>query len=295
MRYTTPTGFKMALETRLQAEALATGRPLQRLRQLVVFERFLARLFQGFGPSAVLKGGMVLELRLSRARTTRDLDLRLTGHPERLLQRLQEVGRVDLEDFFSFEVVPDAHHPAMAIQGQPYEAQRYRVEGHLAGKLYGARFQMDAAVAEPLVMAPEKLIAPGFLEFAGVVPAELWVYPIEVHIAEELHAFTLPRVRENSRVKDLPDLALLATSRQLEAETVRAAIEQTFLGRGTHALPHRVPAPPISWATPYAVMAEEDQLPWRSLAEVTQAIRSFLDPLLEGHSGRWDPGQWRWR
>jgi len=41
MRYTTPTGLKMALEARLQKESLATGRPLQRLRQLVVFERFL--------------------------------------------------------------------------------------------------------------------------------------------------------------------------------------------------------------------------------------------------------------
>jgi hypothetical protein len=127
MRYATPIGFKMALEARLQQESLATGRPLQRLRQLVVFERFLARLFHSFGSRATLKGGMVLELRLSRARTTRDLDLRLTGHPEGLLQRLQEVGQLDLEDFFTFEVVPDAHHPALAIQGQPYEGQRYRV------------------------------------------------------------------------------------------------------------------------------------------------------------------------
>lgn len=295
MRYTTPTGFKMALEARLQAEALATGRPLQRLRQLVVFERFLARLFQAFGPSAVLKGGMVLELRLSRARATRDLDLRLTGCPERLLQRLQELGRLDLEDFFRFEVVPDAHRPTMAIQGQPYDAQRYRVQGHLAGKIYGARFQVDAAVAEPQVMAPEKLTAPPFLGFAGVEPAELWVYPVEVHLAEKLHALTLLRPRENSRVKDLPDLALLATSRELEGKTVRTALERTFAGRGTHAVPTRLPEPPTSWATPYAVMAEEDQLPWRSLAEVTQAVRSFLDPVLEGHSGRWDPARWRWR
>lgn len=294
MRYTTPTGFKMALEARLQQESLATGRPLQRLRQLVVFERFLARLFHSFGSKATLKGGMVLELRLSRARTTRDLDLRLTGHPEGLLHRLQEIGQLDLEDFFTFEVVPDAHHPALAIQGQPYEGQRYRVQGFLAGKSYGSRFQVDTALAEPQIMSPERISAPTFLEFAGVDPIDFWVYPLEVHIAEKLHAFTLLRARENSRVKDLPDLALLATSRELEAETLRGAIERLFAARGTHALPDRFPDPPTSWKAPYAAMAEEDRLPWRSLAEVTEAVRGFLDPLLEGQPGRWDPAQWRW-
>lgn len=78
MRYTTPTGFKMALEARLQQESLATGRPLQRLRQLVVFERFLA------------------------------------------------------------------------------------------GKSFGACFQVDAALAEPQVMSPERISVPTFLQFAGV-------------------------------------------------------------------------------------------------------------------------------
>jgi len=38
--------------------------------------RFLARLFEQFGDRAIAKGGVVLELRLERARATRDVDIR---------------------------------------------------------------------------------------------------------------------------------------------------------------------------------------------------------------------------
>jgi hypothetical protein len=43
-------------------------------------------------------------------------------------------------------------------------------------------------------------------------------------IAEKLHAYTLPRARPNSRLKDLSDLALLASVQSLDAKRVRAAL-----------------------------------------------------------------------
>ena len=55
----------------------------------------------------MLKGGLVLELRLERARTTKDVDLRIMGAPEDVLPKLQEAGRRDLGDFMLFEVGPD--------------------------------------------------------------------------------------------------------------------------------------------------------------------------------------------
>jgi hypothetical protein len=63
------------------------------------------------GDAATLKGGLVLELRLERARTTRDIDLRLTGSAEEVLGRLQAAARLYLADFLAFEVVADAEHP----------------------------------------------------------------------------------------------------------------------------------------------------------------------------------------
>jgi len=59
-----------------------------------VFDRYLARLLRALDDTAILEGGLVLELRLDRARTTQDIDLRLVGSSEGLLSRLREAGRV---------------------------------------------------------------------------------------------------------------------------------------------------------------------------------------------------------
>jgi len=71
-QYATPLAFKQALEQRLKSSS-ATGVDFARRRQLLVFDRFLARLAQVAGDAVTLKGGLVLELRLARARTTKDI------------------------------------------------------------------------------------------------------------------------------------------------------------------------------------------------------------------------------
>ncbi|MGM0577141.1 MAG: nucleotidyl transferase AbiEii/AbiGii toxin family protein [Myxococcota bacterium] len=105
-RYETPMAFKAALEHRLRRRATRVRRSLNRERQLLVFDRFLARVFEVMGDDVVLKGGLVVELRLARARTTKDIDLRLLGQPDHLLSRLQEAGRASFGDFMTFEVGP---------------------------------------------------------------------------------------------------------------------------------------------------------------------------------------------
>ncbi len=64
---------------------------MARFRQVLVFDRFLARMFAHFGDRAILEGGVVLELRLERARTTRDVDIRLSGPSDDLLVELQRL------------------------------------------------------------------------------------------------------------------------------------------------------------------------------------------------------------
>jgi nucleotidyltransferase AbiEii toxin of type IV toxin-antitoxin system len=51
------------------------------------------------GDTATLKGGLVLELRLERARTTKDVDLRMVGSQDDVLAKLQAAGRKDLADW----------------------------------------------------------------------------------------------------------------------------------------------------------------------------------------------------
>jgi hypothetical protein len=169
----------------------------------------------------ILKGGLVLELRLERARTTKDIDLRVSGSPNEILETLQKAGQMELGDYMTFIIQPDKRLPELTGDGLIYEGYRFRAECRLGGKIYGQAFGVDVAFGDPLVGDPDLVVAEGKLAFAGVTPPTLRLYPLVSHIAEKLHAFTLPRVRSNSRVKDLPDIALLATIRPIYEMVVR--------------------------------------------------------------------------
>jgi hypothetical protein len=155
---------------------------------------------------------------------------------------------------------------------------------------------VDVAFGDPMLGEVAVVTAEDLLAFAGIAPPTLWLYPVETHLAEKLHAYTLPRERPNTRVKDLPDIALLGTIGSLDARTVRAALERVFAFRRVQPLPARLPPPPLEWSVPYARMAEQDSLPWRTLAEVEGAARGLLDPLLcAPAAAMWEPTSWSWR
>lgn len=293
--YDSPPAFKAALEMHLRA-ASKGGLDFARRRQLLVFDRFLARVVAILADAVTLKGGLVLELRLARARTTKDVDLRMVGAPPDVLARLQEAARLDLGDFMTFEVVMDDDHPTIDGDGIRYEGHRFRAECRLAGKLYGDPFGVDVAFGDPMITEPDLITSEDLLAFAGIAPPALRIYPVETHVAEKLHAYTLPRARPNSRVKDLPDIALLAMAGALDARRLRAALEQTFDFRRSHPVPARLPDPPPEWAPPYAAMARRDALTWTTLAAVTAAASGFLDGVLAGDlDATWSPEEWRWR
>jgi hypothetical protein len=292
--YASPAAFKQALEQRLRDSSMS-GKDFARRRQRLVFERFLARIESLLGEAVVLKGGLALELRIDRARTTKDIDLRVVGSPDGILERLQQAGQIALGEFMTFEVQPDPQHPTIRNEAMKYDGLRYRVTCRLAGKIYGESFGVDVAFADPILGKPDVLTAPDILGFVDIAPPTLHVYPIETHVAEKLHAYTMPRERENSRVRDLPDLALLATIREIESPRLVRAIAQTFSHRGTHATPSAMPDPPMSWAEVYREMAAGDALAWASLDEVLRAARGFIDPVLDGRAGaRWSPSAWEW-
>ncbi len=292
--YDSPAAFKQALEQRLRA-ASTSGVDFSRRRQLLVFDRFLARVACTMGEAAVLKGGLVLELRLTRARTTKDVDLRFTGSPAVILDSLQAAGRLDLGDFLTFEVRPDPAHPAIRNEGMPYGGLRHRAEARLGGRLYGQPFAVDVAFGDPIVGTPEFLTTPDLLAFAGIAAPTVPVYPIESHIAEKLHAYSMPRRHDNTRVKDLPDLALLGTIRELDGDRLREALDRTFTFRGTHAVPPSLPEPPDAWVEVYRRMALEDGLEWRDLPALVAAVGAFLNPVLgKAQHLRWSPSLWRW-
>jgi hypothetical protein len=176
-----------------------------------------------------------------------------------------------------------------------YDGYRYRAECRLAGAIYSRPFGVDVAFGDPIVGKPDLVAADDLLGFAGIASPMLRVYPVVSHIAEKLHALSMPRSRPNTRVRDLPDIALLASTGPIEGAELRLALDRTFNFRGTHPLPSSVPASPAFWDGPYAAMAASDELRWATLSEVTEAVSTFLNPVLvAAHCRTWNPSDWLW-
>ncbi len=69
----------------------------------------------------------------------------------------------------------------------------------------------------------------------------------EQQFAEKIHAYTLPRNSQNSRVKDLVDLTLLIGLGELDQQRILDALGLTFERRGTHELSPELASPPADY------------------------------------------------
>ena len=298
MAVDTPAAFRASVEDRLKKEVgPGRGADLNRRRVLMVMERFVARLTTVLPDSALLKGGLALELRLDAARTTRDVDVRVLGDRGGLVARLRamEAHRPDPEDFLVFAISEDPVHPRLTGDGIKYDGYRFKVKAALAGKPYAA-FGLDIALGDPIHGEPEILVGSTFFERYGIPPIRVRVYPPASHLAEKLHAYTLPRDRVNTRLKDLVDMPLLGQALDgSEAESVRQAIDLTFGFRGSHPVPAALPAPPRQWLGPYTRLREVEQLPWADVDELYGVAGRLLDPVVEGLEGTWSATDWTWK
>lgn len=285
--------FMAAVEARLRRHALERGIGLQHIRQLLVFDRLLVRLQDAFGRRVLLKGGVVLETRLERARATKDLDVSLAGDVTTAWEELVAAAGRDGGDRLTFELRPKRGAPTVHGPGVLYGGARYMAAAFLNERPFGDPFGLDVVFGYLQSGEPDLLLGRGYLATLGFPPPVLRVTNRETHLAEKFHAYSMDR-RDNSRTKDLPDIALLALIGPLEASHVQAALGLVFSVRNTHALPTQVPDPPGHWVKSYGAMAKTDRLPWPTLPVVTMAVCAFLNPVLAGCGGVWNPATWSW-
>jgi predicted nucleotidyltransferase component of viral defense system len=265
---------------------------LTRLRKLVAFDRFLARL-ETYDPDIwVLKGGYALQLRLGeKARTTKDIDLLMQHAAEQAHELLSSASMIDLGDWFSFDV-----ERAVRIEQRDEPlSSRYPVHSLLDGRTF-EKFHVDVGVGDPLVRKPERLAAPPMLEFAGIQPTSFPSYPVAQHLAEKIHALTRTYGTSGStRIRDLIDILLIAMMFELNSEELMRALRLTFEARATHEMPTHLPNPPPEWARMYLRQRRELELPWKNLEDAFIAIRSFIEPTLQETAfGNWSHEAWKW-
>lgn len=276
-KYKDAKAFRAALEVRLVKQARETGMPINRIRKKVTFEAFLMRVAKS-NVGLIAKGGFVMELRAENSRATKDLDFVLNKQvakgsgpmEEKIRAVLDEVADCECEDFFEFrvgEMLLDLDVPTA------YGGFRFHIESRLNNKVF-EKFHLDVAIGDVVLTPTEKIKLPGSFSFAGIENATVEAVSKEQHFAEKIHTYTLPRDRENSRVKDLVDMVLLIHM-GLHPAVVTLAIREIFQTRATHAIPKELPGPPESWRERYIEVTETVDLK----VEFDEAILGVRDYL----------------
>lgn len=288
----TPAGRRASLIVRMSNAARDTGVVPRRIHLVVAIDRLLVRLLQAAPGQWVVKGGYANQLRRpDDARFTEDLDLKIDAAIETAPELLASGFAVDLGDDFSYEV---ATAPA-PLKGPPGGGLRFVVVARIAGTEL-VRFKVDVSGADVVVGDFESYLSDPVLEQLGFRRSRFPVYPVDQHVAEKLHALTLPRDVENTRVRDLVDLVWFVRHFTFRSDGLATACIATFERRATHAWPPVVGVPPGAWTRAYGVWRAELDLAEPTPAAASSALRSFLEPVYLGIPGMvWEPDAQAWR
>jgi hypothetical protein len=279
--YETADALRAALEHRLNSQSRETGVGIDRLRRRVVFERVVARLAVAEPGRWVLKGGMALEVRLrDQARLTKDIDLALRDTIEKgaeLQSRLVEALSVDpFADRFLLvsgpvtELMPD---------GDGQVTWRSTVAASLAGRPFGG-IKLDVSPRAYEVEQTDVVTLPNSLAFAEIAVPTVEVIDVNRHAAEKFHAMLRDfGDRENTRVRDLLDLVILAEHEQLEREALRAAIRRVWSERDGAAPPASLPTLPGGWPDRYERLASDHDVIARSFPAAAELVAALWTDL----------------
>lgn len=260
-KYNTARALRQAINSRLRKVADIEGVDVSRLYRQLAFERLLARIFNNNDCPLLLKGGYAMELRTSRARNTKDLDLSMFEQQlesirlESIYNLITEAASLDLGDYFAFEVTKSKR----PLAGPPHGGMRFHINAKLDGRSL-AIFHLDVGVGDTQIEPAEYLNSANLLSFAGFNCSPFPSIPREQQFAEKIHAYTaLHKGKMGSRVKDLIDMVLLITESKLSNTKMLKSLQLTFQSYNKTP-PSSLPKPPPEWDKPFTQLAAECKL-----------------------------------
>ncbi len=165
----------------------------------------------------------------SAHRPTRDLDLlSLTFSELDDLERIvKDVCEIECPEdgvlFDSGSVTSESIREELA-----YGGSRLKLVGYLGTAR--VPLQIDVGIGDAVTPGPIETMIPGIV--STVPGAMINGYPVETAIAEKFHAMVVLGLT-NSRMKDYFDIAFLASSMSINADTLRRAVVATFNRRKT--------------------------------------------------------------
>jgi predicted nucleotidyltransferase component of viral defense system len=288
-------GRREALLARMRnvAREVTGDEPVRRVHLTIAIDRFLARLLATTSWGAwVLKGGYSNQLRHpGEARFTEDVDLRIDADIDVATGMIATAIAHSLDDSFAYELPA----PPRDLLGPPGGGLRFVVVARVAGTEL-VRFKVDVSARDVITGELERHSSDPIVGRLGFEPAWFPVYPVAQQFAEKLHAYTLPRDVESTRVKDLADMVWLTSRHAFESDALIEAAQATFARRASHSWPPEPAEPPAAWTRQYAVLRKEMALEPATARDAHDVLMSFLGPVLAGTRDlRWDPATRSWR
>jgi hypothetical protein len=297
-RYTTPTAFRTALKERFRQIARTDPRyRLDELQRQFAYDRALARLFSS--PDAdhwVLKGAGALLARLTTARHSKDLDVFLSvngADAKDAVNALQTALQLNLGDHFTFDIT------RVAPLQEEAKGSRVHVNARL-GPTPFASFHIDVVVGTVMTGTPDIVAPLTPLDIEGLIRPRYRVFPIADHLADKLCATIGAYTRtgqptSSSRVKDLVDIAIIASTQTVEAAALTSALVSNAAMRKIE-LPERFTVPDVAgWAGRYPKVAAEAPGPAPDFAAAVALARQIFDPILRRAAiGVWSPSSRTW-
>lgn len=170
----------------------------------------------------------------------------------------------------------------------------------MLGAKTGAVFHVDVVVGTAMSGEPDEVAPLTPLRIDGLVRPPYRAFPLADHVADKFcaiigtHVFG-DRVTGSSRVQDLVDIALIATSQPISGHTLRTAILAGTAHRSL-SVPDAFTVPDESvWRRAYPRSAADAPGPMPTFDEAFSLASALLNPILNGPvSGGWDPAAASW-
>ncbi|WP_439690446.1 nucleotidyl transferase AbiEii/AbiGii toxin family protein [Curtobacterium sp. SP.BCp] len=296
--YASPAATLTAIRAAAKNDGGKTGVRQSDLPQLLLFDRFLARVFVPADAPFVLKGGTRMLAFIPHARATVDIDLEVARYGvDAAIDKLAELVAVDIGDRLRFDLVSrdirgsgdDQPNVAMA-------ALKFGVVGTTQ------QVKIDLAVHDRAGAATVRA-APAFrVPLARPVPSPEYVMiALEQQIADKVAAMmerghvSGPRGDgRSSRAKDLVDLALIAQHLTVDAANLAAALQVQVDERQLEPFTEVDASDGVR--TGYPTVAKKVPslaLTWQEALALTNRL---IAPVLTGEvvHGTWRPEHERW-
>jgi hypothetical protein len=234
--------------------------------------------------------------RFATARHSKDVDVFFNvtdADADDAVDALRAALRIDLGDHFNFDIT------RVAPLQEEAKGSRVHVNARL-GPTSFATFHIDVVVGTAMTGIPDVVPPLTPVDIEGLVRPHYRVFPVADHLADKLCAIIgtyarAGRPASSSRVKDLVDIAIVATTQAIGSKALRVAVATNAALRRLE-LPERFAVPdPVGWAARYPRVAAEAPGPVSDYDTAVNLASRIFDPVLDATAtGGWDPSVQAW-